>query len=61
MCKAGPYEPPIPKEGRWYELTNYLWKRLRVGDAVEGKPPTEAVKADTKKSVKKTKEIKVDY
>jgi hypothetical protein len=39
VCRAGPGLRPIPKEGKWYEYTVYLAKRLRCGDAVEGVPP----------------------
>lgn len=41
ICKAGPGLGPIPREGRWYDVTDYLLRRVRAGDAAEGIPPVE--------------------
>ena len=36
IVKGGPGLGPIPKDGRWYEVTDYLRKCVRNGDAAEG-------------------------
>ncbi len=56
MCPAGSGLGPIPKEGRWYDVTPYLLRCVQSGDAAEGTPPkkptkkpqTEAPKAEAK-------------
>jgi hypothetical protein len=33
-CPAGPGLRPIPAEGRWYDMTSFLHRRVLCGDAV---------------------------
>ena len=40
ICPAGKGLGPVPKEGRWYDVTNYILARIRDGDLAEGTPPT---------------------
>ena len=62
ICPAGPGLRPIPKEGKWYDLTDYLWKRLLCGDAQEGDPSRNGVitKSEKKKASKPDKPKKDD-
>lgn len=58
-CPGGPGMGPIPKEGRWYDVTAYLLRRVRDGDAAEGVPPKKdpkPPKAEAKKAAPKAKE-----
>lgn len=50
MCPAGPGLGPIPRSGRWYDVTDYLLRRMRDGDAAEGVPSSPAPKAKPKKA-----------
>jgi hypothetical protein len=47
ICPAGPGMKPIPDDGQWYPVTNYLLRRWRDGDAAEG-VPAEADREDIK-------------
>jgi hypothetical protein len=38
-CPAGPGLRSVPAEGRWYDLSDYLRKRLISGCVVECPPP----------------------
>lgn len=49
ICKGGPGLGPIPKEGRWYDVTVYLLKAVRNGDAAEGTPPDKTPKKPPKR------------
>jgi hypothetical protein len=51
ICPAGPGMKPIPDEGQWYPVTSYLLRRVRDGDAAEGKPTK-----DDRKDIKLTAE-----
>lgn len=35
-CPGGSGMGPIPRNGRWYDVTDYLRKCVRSGDAAEG-------------------------
>jgi hypothetical protein len=43
-CPAGPGMRSVPADGRWYDLTDYLRKRLISGCVVECPPPKKAAK-----------------
>lgn len=36
ICPGGPGLGPIPKDGRWYDVTVYLLRCVLHGDAAEG-------------------------
>lgn len=44
VCPAGPGRRPVDAEGRWYDFTDYLRKRLRGGDVVSCAPPKTKTK-----------------
>ena len=43
-CPAGPGMGPIPLDGRWYDVTDYLLRCVLHGDAAEGTPPKKTKK-----------------
>jgi hypothetical protein len=47
LCPAGPGLNPIPRDGQWYAVTDYLLKRIRAGDAAEGSAAQIKAAADT--------------
>lgn len=57
-CPAGPGMASIPKEGRWYDVTTYLLKCVRSGDAAEGSPPTPAKEVKNKPAPKADPKMK---
>ena len=38
-CPAGPGRPSVTEKGRWYDMTEYLFRRVKQGDLVCAKPP----------------------
>lgn len=58
-CPGGPGMGPIPSEGKWYDVSVYLLRRVLSGDAAEGSPQQDKPKppkAEPKKAAPKAKE-----
>jgi hypothetical protein len=52
-CPAGPGRRPVSADGRWYDLTDFLRKRLRSGDVVTCAPAEAKPKTKTKTAAEK--------
>jgi len=50
-CSAGPGLRHIPESGKWYDFSEYLWRRMQDGGCVNVAPPkAEKPKVEKPKS-----------